>query len=216
MLFPTRSYLITHAHPHNTPLAMCAKIILTTVVWTHSFFLGLYIYTVTFRKRCQNLEYVILRDSMCAVLFGSIESATIFSRPPSPVRVLEGQPLKLEWTFSAQGTFRRVQLGFSGSAVGFLEMSLSSSFIEPAFSDRLTASTTERNSTITFSSVNRNDSANYVFGVSDSSGITEAPLEITVECKYKPHLRFRAILKNRYYSLYASGNIYLLFTYTPI
>ena len=163
-------------------------IFLVTVVWTHSFFLGSYIHTVAFRKRCQNLEYVILRDSMCAVLFGSIESATILSQPPSPVRVLEGQPVKLEWTFSAQGTFRRVQLGFSGSAVGFLEMSLTSTFIEPAFSDRLTASTTERNSTITFFSVKRNDSADYVFGVLDSSGTTVAPLEVIVECKYKPQI----------------------------
>lgn len=126
-------------------------------------------------------------------MFGSIESATILSQPPSPVRVLEGQPLKLEWSFSVQGTFRRSQLGFSGSVAGFLEMSLTSTFIEPAFSDRLTASTTERNTTITFFSVDRTDNANYVFGVYDSSGVTGVPLKVIVECKYTLNLSLHII-----------------------
>ena len=172
----------TRTNTYNTPLAMCTKIILITVVWTHSFLLGSYIHTVTFRKRCQSLEYVILRSSPCAVLF--IESATILSQPPTPARILEGQPLKLEWTFSVQGTFRRVQLAFSGTAAGFLEKSPTGSFIEPAFQGRLTASTTERNATITFFSMNRTDSADYVFAVLDSSGLTEEPLKVIVECEY--------------------------------
>ena len=126
-------------------------------------------------------------------MFGSIESATILLQPPSPVRVLEGQPLKLEWSFSVQGTFRRSQLGFSRSVAGFLEISLSSTFIEPVFSDRLTASTTERNTTITFFSVDRTDNANYVFGVYDSSGVTEVPLKVIVECKYTVNLSLHII-----------------------
>ena len=161
---------------------------LITVVWTHSFLLGSHIHTVTFRTRCQSLQYVILRSSLCAVLF--IESATILSQPPTPVRVLEGQPLKLEWTFNVQGTFRRVQLAFSGDAAGFVEVTLTGSFPLPAFNDRLAASTTERNATITFLSVNRTDSADYVFGVLDSSGVTEEPVKVIVECEYTVNLSF--------------------------
>ena len=123
-------------------------------------------------------------------LFCSIESATILSQPPTPVRVFEGQPLKLEWTFSVQGTFRRVQLAFSGAAAGFLEKFPIGSFIEPAFQGRLTASTTERNATITFFSINRTDSADYVFGVLDSSGLAEEPLKVIVECEYTAYLCF--------------------------
>ena len=117
-------------------------------------------------------------------LFCSIESAIILSQPSSPVRVLEGQPLKLEWTFSVQGTFRRVQLGFLGSPAAFVEASLSSIFIEAAFSDRLTLSTTKRNATVTFFSMNRTDSANYVFGVLDTTSFAQEPLEVRVQCKY--------------------------------
>ena len=68
--------------------------------------------------------------------------------------------------------------------------SLTESFVEPAFNDRLTSSTTERNATVTFLSINRTDSANYVFGVLDSSDVTTAPLKIIVECKYRVNLCF--------------------------
>ena len=125
-----------------------------------------------------------------SALFCSIESVKILSQPPSPVRVFEGQPLRLEWTFSVQGTFRRVQLGFLGSPAAFVEASLSSIFIEAAFSDRLTLSTTKRNATVTFFSMNRTDSADYVFGVFDSSGVTTEPLKIIVQCKYTVNLFF--------------------------
>ena len=106
------------------------------------------------------------------------------------MRVLEGQPLKLEWTFTVQGTFRRVQLAFLGVSAGFVEKQLAGSFIDPAFEGRLTASTTERNATITFFSMNRTDSADYVFGVLDSRGLTEEPLTVIVECKYTANLCF--------------------------
>ena len=98
--------------------------------------------------------------------------------------------MKLEWTFTVQGTFRRVQLAFSGVPAAFLETRLTGSFIEPAFEGRLTASTTERNATITFLSVNRTDSADYVFAVLDSSGVTGEPVKVIVECEYTVNLSF--------------------------
>ena len=106
----------------------------------------------------------------------------MLSQPPSPVRVLEGQPLKLEWTFSVQVTFCRVELELSGAPAAFLEITPSSTYIDPAFERRLTASATDGNATITFLSVNRTDSANYVFKVFGSPGSILVPLKVIVEC----------------------------------
>lgn len=120
-----------------------------------------------------------------SALFCSIESATVLSLPPTPVRVLEGQPLKLKWSFSVQGTFRRVEFVFAGGGALILDTSLTTTFLVPEFVGRLTASTTGRNATIAFFSVNRTDSNNYIFKVLDSdSGTTEVPLEVIVECEY--------------------------------
>ncbi|XP_067033410.1 hemicentin-1-like isoform X2 [Acropora muricata] len=125
------------------------------------------------------------------ILVYEAESATVLSLPPTPVHVLEGQPLKLKWSFSVQGTFRRVEFVFAGGGALILHTSLTTTFLVPAFVGRLTASTTGRNATITFFSVNRTDSNNYIFKVLDSdSGTTEVSLEVIVE--YPPSLITRA------------------------
>ncbi|XP_067056801.1 hemicentin-1-like isoform X2 [Acropora muricata] len=118
------------------------------------------------------------------------ESATVISQPLSPVRVLEGQPLKLEWTLSVQGTFRRLELEVPGADSALVEITPSSTFIDPKFEGRLTASLTGRNVTITFLSVNRTDSADYAFKVFGSSGTITVPLKVIVE--YPPSFKTRA------------------------
>lgn len=118
--------------------------------------------------------------------FSPIESQllNITSQPTSPVSVLEGQPLRLEWKFSVQRTFRRVQVSISGEALPFLEKSFTSMFLRGRFTGRLTASTTETNATITFFSVNRTDSNDYVFVVLDTSGgSVQVPFQVVVQCK---------------------------------
>lgn len=112
---------------------------------------------------------------------------SITSQPPSPVSVLEGQPLTLEWSFSVAKTFLRLQLGLSGSLLAFVEASPGSpSAIRGVFRGRVSASSTETNATITFSSVNRTDTASYVFSVIDTDGdFASAPLQLIVQCKYK-------------------------------
>lgn len=100
--------------------------------------------------------------------------------------VLEGQLLRLEWTFSVQRTFRRVQLAFLGNTVPFLEKSLTSIFLTEGFAGRLTASTTNANATVTFLSVSKADSEDYVFAVLDTSGGTvQAHFKVVVQCKYE-------------------------------
>lgn len=111
---------------------------------------------------------------------------TIDSKPPSPLLVLEGKPLTLNWTFSV-GKLLRVELdGISSKLeVSLVESSPTSSSIRGTFRGRVTAISTEINATITFSSVNRTDTDNYRFKVFDDDGsFAVESLEIIVQCKY--------------------------------
>lgn len=124
------------------------------------------------------------------LFFSSTESqlVTIKSQPRSPVSVLEGQNLTLEWTFIVARTFGRVQFGFSGAVVPRIEASPGSpSVIRGIFRGRAEASTTETNATITFTSLIRTDTASYVFAVTDDDdGVAQAPLQLIVLCEYIP------------------------------
>ena len=110
----------------------------------------------------------------------------ITSQPVSPLRVLERQPLTLEWTFSVLRTFLRVEVAVSGSRLAIVEASLGANVIRGVFLGRVSASTTQTNATITIFSLNRTDTANYVFTVFDTDGdFAHAPLQLIVQCKYK-------------------------------
>ena len=110
----------------------------------------------------------------------------IASQPPSPLLVLEGEPLPLEWTFSVVTTLLRIELGGSTSRVALVEASPRSSSIRGILRGRVTASSTETNATITFLSLNRTDTASYVFAVLDYAGyFADASLQLIVQCKYK-------------------------------
>ena len=122
------------------------------------------------------------------LLFSPIESqgVSISSSPWSPLRVLEGQSVTLEWTFSVVTTLLRVELTGSKLRLALVEASPVSSSVRGIFIGRGTASSTETNATITLSSLNRNDTDNYVFTVIDNDGsFAQAPLQIIVQCKYK-------------------------------
>ena len=116
------------------------------------------------------------------------QAPTIALQPSSPVIVLEGQPLTLEWTFSVPRTFLRVQLGFSGAVLPLIEASLvSPGVIRGLFLDRVNASTTATNARITFSSLVRTYTGSYDFVVMDTLGaFARAQLQLIVQCKYKP------------------------------
>lgn len=121
-----------------------------------------------------------------------IESVNITSLPSSPLRVLEGQSVTLEWTFSVVTTVLRVELTDSKSRVAVVDaMPQSAGNVRGIFSGRGTASTTETNATIRLFSLTRTDTDNYVFAVLENDGsFAEAPFQIIVQCKYKlyhPH-----------------------------
>ena len=119
--------------------------------------------------------------------FTESQLVNITSQPPNALSVLEGQPLTLEWTFIVSRTFGRVQFGVSGAILPRIEASPgSASVIRGIFHGRASASTTETNATITFSSLNRTDTASYVFAVTDDDdGVAQAPLQLVVLCEYK-------------------------------
>ena len=139
-------------------------------------------------------------SSFCFVIFFSTTESqllNITSQPTSPVSLLEGQPLRLDWTFSVQRTFRRVQLAFSGKAVPFLETTLTTFFLSGQFTGRLIASATETNATITFLSVSKSDSNDYVFAVLDTDGHSvTAPFKVVVQCKYELSFHLYYLLTN--------------------
>ena len=116
--------------------------------------------------------------------FSTESQVTITPHFSSPLRVLEGQPVTLNWTYSIQGSsFRRAAFGISGS----------NSFIVDAFfigppiirDDRVTLNITGTNVTIiTFGTVNRNDTNVYVFTVEETNGEANSSfVEIIVKCK---------------------------------
>ena len=111
----------------------------------------------------------------------------ITSQPPSQVSVLEGEPLTLDWNFRVAKTLLRVQLGLNGAFLPLLEAySDSSIVIRGTFRGRVSVNRTETNATITFSSTNRSDTANYNFAVVDTDGRSaSATLQLIVKCKYK-------------------------------
>ena len=116
-----------------------------------------------------------------------IESVNITSRPSSPLRVLEGQSVTLEWTFSVVTTVLRVELEGTKSKVAVVDATpQASGNARGIFLGRGTASTTETNATITLSSLTRTDRDNYSFTVIDNDGsFGAAPLQLIVQCKYK-------------------------------
>ncbi|XP_074634450.1 uncharacterized protein LOC141892995 [Acropora palmata] len=117
---------------------------------------------------------------------------TITSQPASPLRVLERQPLTLEWTFSVVRTILRVEVAVRGSRLAFVEASPSSIVIRGNFRGRVSAGITQTNATITIFSLNRTDTAKYVFAVIDTDGdFADAPLQLIVQ--YPPSLIARAL-----------------------
>ncbi|XP_015775152.1 PREDICTED: hemicentin-2-like isoform X1 [Acropora digitifera] len=143
----------------------------------------------------RKVEFIIIFQVLLAfnlVYDAESQVVSITSQPPSPVSVLEGQPLTLEWSFSVAKTFLCLQLGLSGSLLAFVEASPGSpSAIRGVFRGRVSASSTETNATITFSSVNRTDTASYVFSIIDTDGdFASAPLQIIVQ--YPPSLITKA------------------------
>ena len=109
---------------------------------------------------------------------------TITPHFSSPIRVVEGQPLTLNWTYSIEGsTFRRLTFGITAVPIVDVPSSGDSFILDDRVSVHITG-TNVTNVTITFRTVDRDDSDDYTlvvltFGSESGTSV----VTIIVECK---------------------------------
>ncbi|XP_068685509.1 hemicentin-1-like isoform X2 [Montipora foliosa] len=147
-----------------------------------------------FVYRIKNVMVLFVRFSALLFFLSLAQVAesqvTITNEPSNPLRVLETKQATLEWTYSIEGsTFRKLEFKISGS----------DSFIVDAFfvgapiirDDRVTLNITGRNVTITFDTMNRNDSDDYLLIVQAADG-KDSSSSVQIIVNYAPSLTARA------------------------
>ena len=110
---------------------------------------------------------------------------TITSAPSSPVQVVEGESVTLEWTYNTGGSaFQEAELRSQGFAFIVTKTAGASTIIPPPFDGRLTANIMETNASITFLALNRSDSRTYDFVVINQAFRTAwQQFTMDVQCK---------------------------------
>ena len=114
------------------------------------------------------------------------QNPTFTSAPSSPVQVVEGESVTLEWTYNTGGSaFKEVDFRSSGFLFIVKKTAEESSpNIIGAFVGRLTANITETNASITFVAVNRGDSRIYDFFLSNQGNqFALQQFTMDVQCK---------------------------------
>ena len=114
------------------------------------------------------------------------QAPNITSAPSSPVRVVEGESVTLEWTYNAGGSaFFRAELDVQGVSFVVDRFAQPPVAINSAYVGRVTANITETNASITFLAVNRSDSNSYEFTVENQdrdSAVRRLDIEVQCEC----------------------------------
>ena len=98
---------------------------------------------------------------------------------------MEGESVTLKWTYNiGGGGFREAEFDTQGVTFVLDRFRQEPIAINSAFAGRVTANITETNASITFLSVNRNDSGTYNFKIEneDRKGVERA-LVIDVQCE---------------------------------
>ena len=116
---------------------------------------------------------------------------TITVEPSSPLSVVEGQSLTLEWTYNIHGSlFILTEFAPQGESLILQKViGVENISIDDSFKDRVTANISDSFALITFQTVNRSDDKTYDFKVQNSpGGQTVRPLKIIVQCKYTENL----------------------------
>ena len=113
------------------------------------------------------------------------QAPTITSAPSSPVSVVEGESVTLEWTYDLGGSaFRQAEFDTAGVSFVVDRLRQEPVAINSAFVGRVTANITETNASITFLAVNRSDSRTYDFIVQNENRLTDyRALDIEVQCE---------------------------------
>ena len=114
------------------------------------------------------------------------QAPTITSAPSSPLSVVEGESVTLEWTYDIGGS-GFFQAEFTTQGVPFIvdRFRQDPVAINSKFVGRLTANITETNASITFLAVNRSDSRTYDFRVQNENRESDTrALDIEVQCEW--------------------------------
>ena len=111
------------------------------------------------------------------------QAPNITSAPSSPLQVVEGRNVTLEWTYNTGSAFEEAEFGTLGFPFIVRKTRGASIRITSAFDGRLTADITETNASITFLAVNRGDSRVYDFSVFNQNEFTLKQFTMDVQCK---------------------------------
>ena len=113
------------------------------------------------------------------------QDPTFTSAPTSPVQVVEGENVTLDWTYNTGGSaFQEAEFESRGFPFIVKKTTGASAIIFPAFVGRLTANITETNASITFLAVSRSDSRVYEFVVFNKNfGTALDDVTMDVQCK---------------------------------
>lgn len=127
---------------------------------------------------------------MLLLLFVEMQTPTITASPSSPLTVVEGQNVTLEWWFNLAGNqLVAMELtGQVGSQLRFLVQIFLDSpnlVIDGDYTDRITVNVSDTFTSITLLAMNRTDSNTYDFTITSSGGQSLQQVEIIVQCKWQ-------------------------------
>ena len=148
--------------------------------------------------------YVIVSSSLrkmliLSSLFLAMQTPVITLEPQSPVKVVEGQSVILNWTYNLNGDHILTSFGVIGESPFARKAPNLETVISDEYSGRVRANLTDSFSSITFLAVNAStDSETYVFQVFNSlasSATSTVVIEVQGECENK-------LIRTLYFSIY--------------
>ena len=119
-----------------------------------------------------------------------MQTPTITASPSSPLTVVEGQNVTLEWWFNLAGN-QLVAMGLTGQVGGQLRFLVQifldspNLVIDGDYTDRITVNVSDTFTSITLLAMNRTDSNTYDFTITSSGGQSSQQVEIIVQCKWQ-------------------------------
>ena len=148
--------------------------------------------------------YVIVSSSLrkmliLSSLFLAMQAPLITLEPQSPLKVVEGQSVTLNWKYNLNGDELVTSFGVIGESPLVRKSPNLETVISDEYSGRVRANLTDSFSSITFLAVNDStDSRTYVFQVFNSRGssaTSTVAIEVQGKCKNK-------LIRTLYFSIY--------------
>ena len=123
-------------------------------------------------------------DWLFFICFLELQAPTITPAFSSPLLVVEGESVTLEWNYNLHGV-DFLQMRFSiGATLVLQKFQTNAAFITASFRGRITENVTESFASVKFLSLNRTDSNTYTLTVTNSNGDENFDtVEIQVRCK---------------------------------